>query len=269
MRVLKIVAVLAIISFALVIAMFYFTQRSLLYFPARVYLSPTQAHANEAFREIQVTTGDGIALKAWLAPATSKAFTIVFFHGNGDSLYGAAQVAEPYIEAGYGFLAVEYRGYSGLPGKPSEAGLYNDARACIHELIAKGVEPQHIILFGHSLGTGVAIQMAREFPAGGLMLLAPYLSIPSLAQVHYPFLPAKLFILDRFENESKIGEIHAPVLMVSGADDRLVPPAQGQRLFSLANEPKEYHTINGRGHNDSFDDFAPLSLEWIARACRA
>jgi uncharacterized protein len=266
-RVLKIVAALAIISFGILIAAFYFTQRSLLYFPTRTYVSPAEAHANTAFREMTVITADGLNLKAWFAPATSKPFTIVFFHGNGDSLYGAAQVAEPYIEAGYGFLAVEYRGYSGLPGKPSEAGLYNDGRACIHELIASGVAPKHIILYGHSLGTGVAIQMAREFPIGGVMLLAPYISIPSLAQTHYPFLPAKLLVLDRFDNEKKIGDIHVPVLMGSGADDQLIPPSQGLKLFSLANDPKEYHSIPGRGHNDSFDEFAPLSLDWIARSC--
>lgn len=190
MRIFKIIAALAIISFLLLLAVFYYTQRSLLYFPTHVYRSPAQMGVNRAFLELPVTTADGLNLKAWYAPARTKAFTIVFFHGNGDSLYGAAQVAEPYIEAGYGFLAVEYRGYSGLPGKPTEAGLYNDGRACIQALIAHGVPPRDIILFGHSLGTGVAIQMASESPAGGLILLAPYLSIPSLARIHYPFLPA-------------------------------------------------------------------------------
>jgi uncharacterized protein len=260
-RVLKIVVSLAIASFLLLIAVFYFTQRSLLYFPPRTYLSPPP---NKRFLEVPVTTSDGLALKAWYAPATSQPFTIVFFHGNGDSLYGAAQIAEPYIAAGYGFLAVEYRGYSGLPGKPTETGLYNDGRACLHALISSGVEPRHIILFGHSLGTGVAIEMAREFPVAGLMLLAPYLSMPSLAHLHYPFLPAKLLVLDRFENDEKIATIHAPVLIVSGADDQLIPPSQGVKLFSLANEPKTYQSITGRGHNDSFDDFAPLSINWIA-----
>ena len=269
MRLLKIVVILAIFSFLLLIAAFYWTQRSLLYFPARIHLSPAQANANKAFDEITVTTADNLKLKAWYAPATSSAFSIVFFHGNGDSLKGSAQVAEPYIEAGYGFLAVEYRGYSGLPGKPTEAGLYADGRACIQALIQRGVAPGRIILYGHSLGTGVAVQMAREFPVGGLMLLAPYLSIPALAQIHYPFLPARLLVLDRFENEQKISQIHVPILIASGAADDLIPPSQGMTLFSLANQPKEYHSIARRGHNDSFDDFAPLSLQWIARVCDA
>jgi fermentation-respiration switch protein FrsA (DUF1100 family) len=264
-RVLKIATIVAIVSLLLLVAALYVTQRSLLYFPTRTYISLSQAHANAAFQEIPVTTADRINLKAWYAPATSKPLTIVFFHGNGDSLYGAALVAEPYIQRGYGFLAVEYRGYSGLPGRPTEAGLYDDGRACIHALIARGVATSNMVLYGHSLGTGVAIQMAREFNAGGLMLLAPYLSIPSLAQVHYPFLPATLLVRDRFANEQKISAIHTPVLIASGAQDDLIPPTQGQKLFSLANEPKEYHMIPGRGHNDSFDDFAPLSMQWISR----
>lgn len=268
MRVIKIVVALAIVSYLLLLVAFYLSQRSLLYFPARVYISPVQAHANEAFREITVTTADGLALKAWYAPAVSKTFTIVFFHGNGDSLYGAAQIADPYIAAGYGFLAVEYRGYSGLPGKPSEAGLYSDARACLQYLIARGVHPKQIILYGHSLGTGVAVEMAREFPVGGLMLLAPYLSIPALAQHHYSFLPAKLLVLDHFANEQKIADIDVPLLIVSGAEDQLIPPSHGVKLFSLANAPKEYHSIPGRGHNDAFDEFTRLSLDWMSRVCR-
>jgi len=264
-RVIKIFAVLAAVSYALLLVAFYFTQRSLLYFPPYVHLTPPP---NKGFLEVPVTTADGLKLKAWYAPATSRNFTIVFFHGNGDSLSGAAQVAEPYVGAGYGFLAVEFRGYSGLPGKPTEIGLYNDARACIQQLIASGVEPRHVILYGHSLGTGVAIQMAQEFRVGGLMLLAPYLSIPTLAQVHYPFLPAKLLVLDRFDSEKKIGRVQVPLLIANGTDDQLIPPTQGQKLFSLANEPKEYHSIPRHGHNDSFDDFAPLSLDWIARECK-
>ncbi|WP_162601148.1 alpha/beta hydrolase [Occallatibacter savannae] len=264
MRVLRIFALLAIVAYAAIVAAFYFSQRSLLYFPPRGYLEKAP---NKRFLEVPVTTADGLSLKAWYAPASSKSSTIVFFHGNGDSLLGAAQIAEPYIRAGYGFLAVEYRGYSGLPGKPTEVGLYNDARACIEKLIASGVAPQHIILYGHSLGTGVAVQMAREFPVGGLMLLAPCLSIASLAQIHYPFLPARLLVLDRFENDKKISHIHVPVLIANGAEDQLIPPSHGAKLFSLARDPKEYHSIPGTGHNDSFEGFTPISLDWIAHAC--
>ena len=168
-------------------AIFFFTQRSLLYYPNHSYVPLSEAHANKAFQEISVRTSDGLELRGWYAPATTKPLTIVFFHGNADYLYATAQIADPYVAAGYGVLLTEYRGYSGLPGSPTETGLYNDGRAYIRELIRRGVAQSHIIVFGHSLGTGVAVQIAQEFHVGGLMLLAPYLSVPKLARINFWF----------------------------------------------------------------------------------
>ena len=109
--------------------------------------------------------------------------------------------------------------------------------------------------------------MASEFNVGGLMLLAPYLSIPKLAQVDFPFFPSSYLALDRFDNEKKIKSIHTPLLIVNGSMDP-VPPSHGRRLYSLADEPREFKSLPGRGHNDAFDEFAPLSLDWIERVCR-
>lgn len=268
MRVLKISVGFAIVLYLVALVVFFVTQRSLLYYPSHLHPVLSEAHANDAFREISVRTQDGIDLKAWYAPATRKRFTIVFFHGNADGLGTAAQIADPYIAAGYGFLLAEYRGYSGLPGKPTETGLYNDARAYLQDLISRGIESKQLILYGHSLGTGVAVQMASEFHVGGLMLLAPYLSIPKLAQVDFPFFPSSLLALDRFDNERKIKFIHTPLLIVNGSADQVVPPSHGERLYSLANEPREFKSLPGRGHNDAFDEFVPLSLDWIDRVCR-
>lgn len=268
MRILKLTA-LTIALYLVVVAFFYFTQRRLLYYPTHIYTALAGVGANKAFREISVRTDDGVDLKAWYAPASQQSFTIVFFHGNADSLGTAAQVADPFVRAGYGFLIAEYRGYSGLRGSPSEAGLYSDARALLRELLAHGVESRHIILFGHSLGTGVAVQMASEFRVGGLMLLAPYLSIPEVARTKFPFLPTSWLTLDRFDSEKKIASIRVPLLIVNGSEDEVIPPAQGLKLFSLAHEPKEFHSLPLRGHNDAFDDFTRLSLSWIKRACHA
>jgi len=240
-------------------------QRSFLYFPNHFYTPASQARAHSSFQEISVKTADGLDLKAWYAPATSKTFTFVFFHGNGDSLYTASPVADPYTEAGYGFLIAEYRGYSGLPGKPTEAGLYADGRACLYALMARGVKSENILLFGHSLGTGVAVQMAEEFHVGGLMLLAPYLSIAKMAQVEYPIFQAQWIVTDRFENDRKIAQIHAPVLIVNGANDQVIPPSQGRHLFDLANEPRQFYSLPGHGHNDLFDDAAIIGLDWVKR----
>jgi hypothetical protein len=242
---------------------FFVSQRSLLYFPSHTYIPLSQAHANRSLTELCVRTQDGLELKGWYAPATTKPLTLVFFHGNGDSLYTASQIADPYIAAGYGFLLAEYRGYSGLPGKPTEAGLYADARAYLYALMAQRVRSEDIILYGHSLGTGVATQMAEEFHVGGLMLLAPFLSIPKMAQVDYPFLPSELLVLDRYENLKKIGNVHVPLLIVNGTRDQVIPPSQGEQLFDLANDPRQFHSLPGHGHNDLFDDFVPISLGWV------
>lgn len=267
-RVLKISIVFAIILYFASLVVFFLTQRSLLYYPSHSYTALSEAHANEAFTEISVRTQDGINLKAWYAPAKRKPVTIVFFHGNADSLQTAAQIANPYIAAGYGFLVAEYRGYSGLPGTPTESGLYDDARAYLRNLMARNIESKDIILYGHSLGTGVAVQMASEFHVGGLMLLAPYLSIPKMAQIDFPFFPSSWLALDRFDNERKIKYIHTPLLIANGSRDQVVPPSHGAKLQSLANEPKEFHSFPDRGHNDAFDEFAPLSLDWIERTWR-
>jgi fermentation-respiration switch protein FrsA (DUF1100 family) len=260
----KFLAILVLFYILLLIVVFVF-QRSFLYYPSHSYTLLSQTYANKTFQEINVRTADGLDLKAWYAPATSKRYTIVFFHGNGDDLATAAKDADPYIAAGYGFLVTEYRGYSGLSGKPTEAGLYADGRACIDALMARGVKSDDLLLFGYSLGTGVAAQMAEEFPVGGVMLLAPYLSIPDLAQLKYPYLPAKYIVLDRFENADKIRKIHAPLLIANGAEDKLIPPAQGRRLYDLASEPRQYNSLAGCGHNDAFDAFAVVALDWLKR----
>lgn len=267
MRVLKIFVVFTVGLYLLFMAIFFVTQRSLLYYPNHSYVPLSEANANRTFQEISVTTSDGLVLKGWYAPATTKPFTIVFFHGNADNIDATAQIADPYIAAGYGVLLTEYRGYSGLPGSPTETGLYNDGRAFISDLTRRGVANSQIILYGHSLGTGVAVQMAQEFRVGGLMLLAPYLSIPKLARTDFWFFPSSLLALDRFENEDKIGKVHVPVLIVNGDSDQVVPPSQGSRLYDLANQPKEFHSLSGRGHNDAFVQFTPLSIDWMVRVC--
>ncbi|MGB9152643.1 MAG: alpha/beta hydrolase [Alphaproteobacteria bacterium] len=242
----------------------YIFQRNILYVPSPTYTPPQAANAPKEIRELAVKTDDGIDLKGWYAPATGNHLTVVFFHGNADSLRTAAFISAPYIAAGYGFLLAEYRGYSGMPGSPTEEGLYADARAYIRSLIASGVKAEDIVLFGHSLGTGVAVQMASEFHVRGLILLAPYLSIPKMAQLRFPIFPAEYLAKDRYENFKKIPTLHMPVLIANGGKDGVIPPSQGKQLFALANEPKQFLFIPDKGHNDMFDgDFTDESLKWL------
>jgi fermentation-respiration switch protein FrsA (DUF1100 family) len=262
MKILKISVAVILGLYLLAMGAFFTFQRSFLYYPSESYVTLNDAHADSAFKELAIKTADGIELTDWYAPATSKKFTFVFFHGNGDNLASASRLARPYIDAGYGFVIAEYRGYSGFKGSPTEYGLYADARACINALVSQGVKSDDIILYGHSLGTGVATQMATEFHVGGVMLLAPYISIAEMAQIQFPYFPSKYLALDRFDNAQKINSIHAPILIVNGTRDGIIPPSQGETLYSLSNEPHEFHSIPGHGHNDLFDDFAPLSLKW-------
>lgn len=259
---LKRTAALAVIVYALFLGGLYFFQRDLLYFPPSAYKTPQEAKA-EAFREFPIKTEDGLDLKGWFAPSVIKPFTIVFFHGNADSLLNMHRLADPYIGAGYGFLLAEYRGYCGFPGHPSEQGFYADARAYMKALIATGVREDHIVLLAHSLGTGVATQMAREFKVGAVILMAPFLSIPKVAQIHYPLFPVQPLVQDRYASDEKISGIHAPLLIIHGEDDRLVPISQGRGLFELANEPKKFVSLPNRRHSDILDDAGAIGMDWL------
>jgi len=242
---------------------FYVFQRDLLYFPSPIYTPPGAAKAPAALRELTVRTEDGLDLKGWYAPASGKTLTIVYFHGNGDSLVSAAPVAAPYIAAGYGFLVAEYRGYSGMPGRPTEVGLYADGRAYLKSLIQSGVGEGDIVVFGYSLGTGVATRMATEFQLRGVILFAPFLSIAKLAQDKFAFFPAALR-RDRFDNAGRIYSIHVPILIANGDLDRAVPPAQGRELFARANPPKTSLFLTNAGHGDvMLPAFTNLSLSWL------
>ena len=154
------------------------------------------------------------------------------------------------IDAGYGVLALEYRGYGGNPGSPSEAGLIDDGRAALAFLKDQGIPDQDIVLFGESLGTGVAVALAAEHPVHTMILRSPYTSIAEVAQIQLPYIPARWLVRDRFDALSKIGLNKAPLFVFHGDADTLIPMTLGRQLFDAASEPKTWLTIPGMGHND-------------------
>jgi len=257
--------IIALVMYLIAFTVLAVDQRSMLYYPSHFYISLQEAHAHNALKELHVRTRDRINLTAWYAQATSKPYTFVFFHGNGDNLASASEVATPFIDAGYGFLVAEYRGYSGLPGSPTESGLYSDGQAYLDSLLVQGVKKESIIIMGHSLGTGVATEMEEEYDAGGLILLAPYLSITKIAQIKFPIFPVSLIVKDRFNNAAKISKIHRPLLIINGASDQLIPPQQGRKLFEMANEPREFDSLPERGHNDLFESATPICVQWVSK----
>jgi fermentation-respiration switch protein FrsA (DUF1100 family) len=189
----------------------------------------------EGFETVRYPTSDGLELKALYHPAAPGQPTILFFHGNGDSLSGSLVATEGYAAAGYGLLLHEYRGYAGNPGAPDEAGLYADGRAARAWLASQGVAEPQQVLIGYSLGTGVAAQLALERPPAAVVLIAPYTSIPAVVGHRFRGLvPADLLVRDRFDTAAKLARVRAPVLILHDRQDSSIPVAQGERLARLA-----------------------------------
>lgn len=261
----KILAALALV-YVFALTGIYVFQRNLLYFPNHTYVSPEAAFPKTGFAEFPVRTEDELDLKGWYVPAKAQGLTLVYFHGNADSLETAAPLAQPFIDAGYGYLIVEYRGYSNMPGSPSEEGLYADARAFVKKLIETGVKENDIVLIAHSLGTGVATEMAGEFGVRGMILMTPFLSIPEMAEVRFPFIPARQMTRDKFDNASKISSLHLPLLIAASGKDIVVPTEQEKALYELANEPKRLYYSQQSGHNNLFNNgFYPICLDWLRK----
>lgn len=250
-------------AYVAVLAYFVYTQRDYIYHPKQSYQTPEEAGAPAAFQEAKIVTEDRLTLTGWYARATRKPFTLLVFHGNGDSVQNIAPAFEPYIDAGYGVMLAEYRGYSKQPGKPDENGLYADGRAYMSWLFDKGVEVDRTIILGHSLGTGVATQVGREFHPAGLVLLAPFRSIPDIADKLFRYFPTKHLVFDRFSNAERLPTMREPLLIVHGDSDNLVPLAQGQSLFDEANEPKQIEILGGVGHNDIIEASIPVVMDWL------
>lgn len=198
----------------------------------------------------QIATPDGETLVAWTGPDPQPGCPVlIFFHGNGSRLDWEHWRHERVMDAGLGLVALAYRGYSGSTGSPSEAGLRIDA-AMAYEMLAKnGVPPERIVVQGHSLGTAVAVGLAADAEVAALILEAPFLSMEDMVQSRFPIFPVSLMLRHPFRSDEIIGQVNAPVLMVHGAVDQLIPVEQSEALFALANEPKAHHIMEDGDHN--------------------
>jgi uncharacterized protein len=198
-----------------------------------------------------IRTADGLDLLAWqVAPADDAQPLVLYLHGNGGHIGNRAHRFAQLAQLGWGVLLLEYRGYGGNAGTPTETGLITDARAAYAALRASGIPAQRIILWGESLGSGVATRLATEVEVGAVLLEAPYTSIAAIAQQRFPFVPVDLLLQDRFDLLGRIGSVHAPVLVMAGGRDTIVPPAMSQAVFAASNEPKVLWLTPDAGHND-------------------
>jgi fermentation-respiration switch protein FrsA (DUF1100 family) len=224
-------------------------QRDLLFHPSRGLDAPT-VYGLSSFKVVDLADRDGTKITVWQSEPRDQNPTVVFFHGNGGNLGSRAEILRALSDAGFGVLAVSYRGYGTSEGTPSEAGIYEDARSVIRYATGPlGLPVGRLILYGESLGTGVAVQIATEAPVGAVVLQAPYTSVERLASDRYPWLPVSLLLSDRFDSISKIGRIHSPVLMFYGERDSVVPARYGNALYETAPDPKEAVSFPRVGHN--------------------
>jgi hypothetical protein len=236
-----------------VLAYVYVTQRSFIYLPDARRPDLVASGATETFATVTLTAADGIATVSWYRAANAGRPTLVLFQGNAGNIADRVFKVVPFLQEGWGVLLVGYRGYGGNPGQPTEAGLYADGRAALDYLVQQGVVPGWLVLYGESLGSGVAVQMATEIRTGALVLEAPFTSLADMAQRQFPYFPARWLVIDRFASLAKIGSIPTPLLILHGERDAIVPVDLGRRLFEAANEPKALHVFPEPGHVDLYD----------------
>lgn len=255
--ILKITALVAIAYLISVIILFV-TQRFITYKPLKIVSGPSEHDYDTKI--INLKTEDKIKIAAWYTEAKKGLPTIVYFHGNAGNLGVNIRVEKlkALAKTGMGLLAVDWRGYGTSEGSPSEKGLYKDGRAAINHLISEGIELDQIVLYGESLGTGVATQIATEYKVRALVLEAPYTSLPSLFQKNLPFFPMNLILKDKFNTIGKIDKIGTSLLIFHGNLDKIVPVENSFEIIEKAKEPKKSIYYEDKVHNN-------LDLEKLAK----
>lgn len=249
-RLLKLVLVVALAGYLAGLAMLYARQREMV-FPRDPARADIAAAGLVAAEEASVATADGERLVAWVVPPRAGKPVLLYFHGNAGNLGRAGRVERfrGLTEDGTGLFAVSYRGYGGSSGAPSEEGMLQDARAA-YGAAATRFGAGRLIGYGESLGTGLVLKLAAEVPLQAVVLEAPYRSTLAVAQGIYPFLPLSLVMQDQFRSDEIIGRIKVPLLVLHGERDQVIPFAQGQELYELANEPKRFLRFPTGRHTD-------------------
>ena len=231
-----ILSIFVIIYFIILFSTYIF-QRNLLYHPSENNYSDDKLEVS--ISKVKIITQDGIKLLSWYHNKdVDKHKTILFLHGNAGSLENRIHKINHFKDMNVNFLIVAWRGFSGNKGKPTEKGLYEDARSAVRWLQSKGVKKNNIIIYGESLGTGVACEIAQNKNFAGIILESPFTSMVDAGASKYPIFPIKLLLKDKYESNKKIKNIKSPILVMHGEEDKIVPFHMGKKIFELANEPK-------------------------------
>ena len=228
---------LVVIVYLLVTLGLFIYQRSLLYHPVENNYYGDKLTVE--VKKIQIPTQDNIKLLAWYHKKDIKKYkTILYLHGNAGSLENRIHKINHFNDMDINFLLLAWRGFSGNEGKPTEQGLYIDARSAVRWLINEGVKEENIIIYGESLGTGVAAEISQNKKFAGVILESPFTSMIAAAKSKYKIFPIKLLLKDKYESDKKIKNIKSPILIMHGEIDKIVPFWMGKKMFEIANEPK-------------------------------
>jgi fermentation-respiration switch protein FrsA (DUF1100 family) len=231
------------------VALLYFAQRTIQYFPERFRTAPAAAGLPQV-EEVMLDTSDGERVIVWHVPPRSGDKPVfLYLHGNGASLRWRADRFRDLTADGSGLVALSYRGYGGSSGAPTEAGLIDDALAA-YAFAAERYPAERIVLWGESLGSALAVALAAEKPVSRVVLQSPFTSAADIGAQRYWFVPVRLLMKDQYRSDLRIGKVTAPVLVLHGDRDDIVPITLGERLYELITAPKRFVRFPGGNHND-------------------
>ena len=256
MSVLNIILVILLLYLVVTIAVYLF-QRKLLYHPSvssNFSQETTGLGLEHKFEKIKIEVNKDIYLNGWLHIKDIKKKTILFLHGNAGNLDNRIYKLNFLGNLDINFLIISWRGYSLSNGKPTEYGLYEDAKTAVNFLLNKGIVEQDIILYGESLGTAVAVEIGQNKDFAGIILEAPFTSMVDLGQKYYPFFPVRFLLKDKYESKNKIKNLKSPVLVLHGRKDKIVPFYMGEKIFEMANSPKFKYFTDSDDHMMNFDE---------------
>ncbi|MBX9925284.1 MAG: alpha/beta hydrolase [Hyphomicrobiaceae bacterium] len=251
---------LLVVGYLLLALAIVLLQRKLIYRPDQRFVTP-EGRGAAGVETWTLDTPDGETIVAWYVAAEPGQPTVLYFHGNRGWIELRDERLAELKSRGIGVLMPSYRSYGGSTGRPTEAANIADAKLAFGALLARGIGPDNIVIFGESLGTGIAVQLATLRPAAALILDSPYTSMVEVARLRYPWLPVGALMRDRYESLRHLRAVTAPILVLHGGADRLVPVCMGQAVFTAAPEPKSLLVFEGAGHLDhasagSFDAIA-------------
>ena len=253
MNYLTIILLFLLLIYLAILAITFFFQRNLLYHPMENnYLGDKISVYVE---KVTIKTQDEINLLSWYHNKKSNDYkTILFLHGNAGSLENRIHKINHFKNMNVNFLLLAWRGFNGNKGKPNEIGFYEDARSAVRWLKSKGVEEKNIIIYGESLGTGVAIEVGQDKKFAGIILESPFTSMIEAGKEKYPFLPVRFLLKDKYESINKIKNIKSPILVMHGKVDKIVPFYMGKKIYESANEPKYSYFTEYDNHMMEYDE---------------